>query len=82
MSKKGIDLGLGHLSRVTHVVEIDESLDPKRIGLLSTTAVMTRPHGFSHLIQKLRLGTGRVWKRMGADQLCRRCLCVGFDNAW
>ncbi len=56
MREKRVDLRLGHLRRVTHVMEVDESLDPMTIGLLGPLAVMARAERLAQTVEECWAG--------------------------
>ncbi len=68
VGQESIDLGLGHLRRMAHVVEIDEPFDPMAIGLLSSSAVMAGAQGFTEAVQKFRFcGVRRRMARVSSN---------------
>lgn len=52
MRQQGVDLRLGHLRWMANVVEVDESLHPLAIGLLSSTAVVPRTQRLANLVKE------------------------------
>jgi len=49
----GFDLGSAHLGRVTHVVEVNVTLDPADVGLLGAIGIVFEADGITDLIQQL-----------------------------
>ena len=50
------DILLAHLSRMTPVVEEDESLDPAHIGFLRSWTVVSGADRLAHLVKQPGLG--------------------------
>ena len=70
MRDEGVDLGRGHVDRVTDAVEADEAAHPEAVCLLGAAAVVTRAQGGAHLVHQL--GHGRVlhgWSKCGGRRL-------------
>jgi hypothetical protein len=45
MGEKGFNLGSGYFGRMTHVVEVDVTLDPADVGLLRATKISFEAEG-------------------------------------
>jgi hypothetical protein len=59
MREKRVDLAFHHLRRVAQMAGRDEPLDPKAIGLLGSSAVVTRAQRLAQPIEQLWPPWGR-----------------------